>query len=59
MILDFVEEKIKVKSISYKLSNETKKLRAFKIKYASKIKTTLIKAKDETDDNLQTFSLKK
>ena len=59
LLLKFSEEKIKVISIHYKLSKKTKKLSAFKIQYAQGIQTHVFKAKDETEDDMQTVTLTK
>lgn len=57
--MKFVEQTIKVNSIHYKLSPKTKKLSAFKIQYTHGIQTPLIKAKDETDNDMQTVMFTK
>ena len=59
MLLKFNEEKIKVNSINYKLSKKTNKLSAFKLNYNHGVETPLMKAKDETEENMQTVTLKK
>jgi hypothetical protein len=59
LILKFTEEKIKVSSIHYKLYAKTKKLSAFKMDYTHGIQAPLMKASDETDDNMQTITLTK
>ena len=59
LILKVVEEKIKVCSIHFKLSKKTEKLSAFQIQYSHGVQTTMMKAKDETDDDMQIVTLKK
>ena len=59
MALKVFEEKIKVTSFHYKLSKITKKVSAFKIQYTHGIQTPLMKAKDETEDDMQTVTLTK
>ena len=59
MILKFIEEKIKVSSFHFKLSKKTKKLSALKIQYTHGIQTPVMKAKDETEDDMQIVTLKK
>ena len=46
-------------SIHFKLSKKTKKLSAFQIQYTNGIKTTVLKAKDEREDDMQTVALQK
>lgn len=58
MFLKSIEEKIKVSSIQFKLCKNTKRLSAFKIQYTSGQQSTLMKAKEETDDDVQTVALK-
>ena len=59
MLLKFNEEKIKVNSINYKLSKKTNKLSAFKLNYNHGVETPLMKAKDETEEDMQTVTLTK
>ena len=59
MVLKFIEIKIKVSSFHFKISKKTKRLSAFKIHYTNGIQTTLIKAKDETEDDMQSVTLTK
>ena len=59
MVLKFMEEKIKVTHISYKLSKKAKKVSAFQIRYNHGIQTLLIKSKGETEDDLLTVTLTK
>ena len=54
-----MEEKIKVMSFHFKLSKKTKKLSAFKIQYSHGIQTPVMKAKDETEDDMQNVTLTK
>ena len=59
MLLKFNEEKIKVNSINYKLSKKTNKLSAFKLNYNHGVETPLMKAKGETEEDMQTVTLTK
>ena len=52
-------EKIKVCSIHYKLSKKTLKLSAFQIKYSHGIQMPVIKASNETEDDMQILTLAK
>lgn len=55
--MKFYEENIQVQSFHYKLSKETQMLSAFKIQYSHGVVTPLLKAKDETEDDMQIVSL--
>ncbi len=57
--LKFSEEYVKVISIHFKLSKKSQKLSAFKIQYNHGIHSTLMKANDETEDDMQIVTLKK
>ena len=59
LLLKFSEEKIKVISFHYKLSKKTKMLSALQVKYTQGIQTPVFKANDETEDEMQTFTLSK
>ena len=54
-----MEDKIKVVRIHYKLSKTTNKVSAFKIEYNHGVQTPLLKAKNETEDDMQTVTLAK
>ena len=59
MFFKYIEEKIKVTSIRYKLFTKNKKVNAFQMRYSHGIQTPLIKAKDETEDDIQIITLTK
>ncbi len=59
MLLKFFEENVKVTAIHYKLSLKTKKLSAFKISFTHGIQSALMKAKNETEEDMQTVTLSK
>ena len=59
LILKFTTNNVKVNAIHYKLSKKTKKLSAFQIQYSHGILTTLMKAKNETEDDMQIVTLSK
>jgi hypothetical protein len=54
-----IEDKIKINVINYKLSKKTKKLSAFQLIFSHGVTGTLMKAKEETEDEMQNFIITK
>ena len=54
-----MEDKIKISSFHFKLSKNINKLSAFKIQYTHGVQTTLLKAMNETTDDMQSVTLTK
>ena len=59
MILKTQEDAIKVTKMQFKVSKQSKKLSAFKMSYSHGVEGSLMKAKDETEDEMQVCTLKK
>ena len=59
LVCRFFEQKTKLTGFRYKLSAKSKKLSAFQMIYTHGVKSTLLKAQNETEEGMITVNLKK